>query len=190
MALAGITGWGLQGQKISDDDIHPNANLGLTKLGTRTIWINLMPTSAQLSGASCVKTQSNIFGGVVMPDANSSLLYFSFCVPSEMDLSQNCVIEIAWVCAPTSGAAEFFFSLTSQKSAGIVTQEVGGSIVSTAQGTTNRLNSATATGIPGASFAYGDIVGLNIYRIPSGGSDTLSADLKILGIAFKYAGRG
>jgi len=187
MGLKDITGWGQAGNLIEDADVADNADIERAKLGTRTVYLNIPLSAMTLTGAGAVKTNQGVYAGVVMPDANSTTLYFTFMMPDDYD-SGNIVFTILWNTAATSGDIEFILAIGGRASGEALSSDETDTFVDTAAGTTTVLNkvSTTISNVP----SPGELVGISLQRIPAAGNDTLSADANILLIRMEYTARG
>jgi hypothetical protein len=188
MGLKDITGWGQAGYLIGDEDVSENANIQRSKLGTRTAYILIPATSLAAAGTGCVPGNTNVYGHVVMPDANSSSLTGAIPLPDDYD-SGDITARIFWLTAATAGDVKFSLAHACRAAGEALTAEATGTVTDTAKGTTLLINNCTIT-LAEATITDGKILGFVLSRDPSDGSDTLSADARILAIRFEYTARG
>ncbi len=190
MTLKDITGWGLQGNLIADNDVSDNANLSRSKLGTRTAYLDINPCYGYLSGTSVAKTTDGVFSSVLFPDANTGNMRYSFPLPNDY-ASGDLTLRIFWKSAATAGDAYFEIEFSSVV-AGVSTTALAETTptgTSTVNGTANRINSVALT-VSASFVTSGDICFLNLARVPGNAADTLGADLEVLLIRMEYTARG
>lgn len=186
MTLKDVTGWGLNGFLIADEDVSENANIQRSKLATRTAYISIQPSSGVLSTAT--KSTDGAFSTIVMPDSGTSSAAFSFRIPDDY-ASGNLTVDIFWKTAATTNDAKFFVYFGSAGSGNSTAIDDTQTVVDTAAGTTNLINTASVT-ISSSMFAAGNIAGLILERQPADGSDTLATDLEVILIRISYTARG
>ena len=83
------------GDTIDDADVDENADIEISKLGTRTLLRSIPATMFQRSGAGCVLTNNGVYGGVIMPDANDATLYIAFALPDEWESGDIVIVFTA-----------------------------------------------------------------------------------------------
>lgn len=177
------------GDLIEDIDVDDNADIAISKLATRTLYLSLPASLAAKSGTSVANTIVGLFGGVLMPDANTGILYWSVPLPDEYD-SGTITLRIWWTTAATANNAKFSVALSS-RAAGqdYSTTEETQTVTDAANGSASTLNVATVTFLA-ADFTAGDIIGIQLTRNPADAADTLGANLTIHAIDLEYTGRG
>ena len=176
------------GDQIEDDDVHPNANIQISKLGTRTLYLSIPATLFQRSGSGVALVTSGVFGGVTLPNANTGNLYASVPLPDEYD-SGTITLRVFWKTAATAGNLKLNANLASVAKDGALTVEEAETATVAANGTTNLLNEATFT-FTASDFEAGDIVGVNLNRDPADVADTLASDVMIIEATLEFTGRG
>lgn len=188
MAL-GISAYRQAGDTIEDADVDDNADIQISKLGTRTLIFSFPAPLFQRNGSGVITAFTGIYGGVVLPDANDGDMWISFPVPDEWVSGGDITVRIWWLTAATAGDIKFFGKLQSTTKDGTPANEEIDTVVDTAKGTTNLINTATIV-YAAADFAVGDVIGFNLNRTPADGSDTLAADAQVLCVDFEFTGRG
>ena len=188
MALTSIAAYRLQGKTIDDVDIDPNANIESSKLATRTLNLIIPAVAGVKEGASVANTFDGVFGGVLLPNANSGAIYFSFPKPVEYD-SGNVVLRVLWSSAGTTGDLKLTSDIRSATIDSAITSGATDTGTKTTDGTGDDLNDLTIT-IAAADFNANEFIGLKLSRDPADGSDTLSSDVRIHALIFEYTGRG
>lgn len=189
MALTSVSAYRLAGYQFTNDDFDNNAEIASSKLGTRTLYKTIPAAACTLNGSGCTRTNSGVFGGVTMPDANDSDISYSLRLPVEWD-SGNITLRILWNTAATSGDIRLVTTYSAIKS-GEATNATTQTVTSTdtADGTASDLNEITFT-LTGTNFEAGDYIGIKITREPANASDTLGANAIIFALSFEYTGRG
>lgn len=186
MPLTNISAYRIAGFKFTDQDFDPNADIEISKIATRTI-IKTVPATA-FSGPGLTRSVNGIFGGFTIPDPGGGELFYSFKLPAEY-VSGDITVRVLWSTAATSGNLYLLANYVS-----IIPGEDSNTTLTTvtntdaANGTASRLNEITLT-LVGSNFASGDNIGINIYRTPAHGSDTLGADIIVHAISFEFTGR-
>jgi len=191
MALTGRAAYRIAGHQFSDEDFDKNANILTSKLGTRTLYYTIPATAFYLTGASVIKTTSNVFGGVTLPNTNAGFMYAAIPIPHEYD-SGNVVVKILWNSAAISGDMKLFARIKPVIEGDTTTDSAAVTGTSTAKGTTLLLNELTIT-ITEANFRTSGserMIGLRISRDPADGSDTINSDVKIFAVSLEFTGRG
>lgn len=187
MALT-IAPWRQNGYKLTDEDISDDAEIEISKLGTRTIRDFLAALEATLVGSGVIGAARGDFAGAVLPNANSGSLYWNWNVPDEWVSGNDITFRIFWGSGSTGGDVKFTMTLRSTAADGDTASEVSGTVTTTAP-TAGKLKASTIT-IAAANFAAGDIVGIKLTRDPADAADTLAADIECYGVDAEFTGRG
>lgn len=184
-----IAAYSQAGDLIEDADVDDNANIQISKLTTRTLSFSFPAVMSQKSGSGVISSFLGVYGGVVLPDANTGNLYMAFPLPDEWVSGGIITVRVWWKTAATAGNVKFSGLLKSTTKDGTTASEETVTVTDAANGTTNLINDATMA-FAAADFTAGDIVGFNLKRDPADAADTLSSDTLIFAIDFEFTGRG
>ena len=178
------------GFKVGNKAIARKAAIAMTKFGTRILELALGPGLFSLSGSSVANAEDGIFEAVTLPDANTGNMRTSFELPAEWDSTPTSpTFEIYWKSSTTTGDAKFTIEIASKTTSEAIAVTQTLTVTTTVDSVANKINKSTVT-FTGSNIAAGDLIGINIKRDPADGSDTLSADVKVLGCIFKFTGVG
>lgn len=176
------------GDQIEDGDVADNANIQTAKLGTQTLYRSIPGTAFLGSGSGVSQTNSGVFGGTTLPNANSGSLYASIPLPDEY-VSGDITLKIFWNSAGTAGDLKLTADVKSTTDDGTMTSEETDTVTTTVNGTTTRINQSSIV-LSGSNFTAGDVIGLLISRDPADAADTLASDVLIIEVTLEFTGRG
>jgi len=190
MAVTNYSAARRSGFKVGNDGVGKTAAITMTKMGTRTLYIPLQPSTWHFSGTSVDTTEDGVFTGVLFPNANVATMHITTRLPAEWYSSSSSIsIEIFWKTTATSGDAKFSISIAPKENGETTALTETVTKTTTTNSTANKLNKTTQA-FTFSNFAASDWIGIYLTRDPNDGDDTLNTNLTIIGINIVFTGTG
>jgi hypothetical protein len=119
-------------------------------------------------------------------DTGTNQIFQTFCLPDDWIGALD--LKIFWKCAPTSGNVVWQVQTAAITIGGTFdpTWNTAQTVTDAAQGTANRVNVATISGLTLTGLAAGGWLAFRIVRDPTHASDTIAASAFFLGAELKY----
>lgn len=142
--------------------------------------------TAEAGTPICVEGSNVTYGAVEFPDNATPNLQNGFLLPS--DWTGAIDLTLVWTSSATSGNVSFQLKTTCVAVGEAIDPAYNATqqITDAAQGTANRMNTATLTGVTTTGCAAGEMFYFMVTRDGTNGADTLGATANLLSVDFTY----